>query len=453
MTSADRAFAWMTWALPVVLLTAYGAWMLAVWPGGLGPDSYAILKEVSKSEGQFSAGKTVVWHHFLKALYGTTQRVEIPVIFQLGFAIAIQSRILLQCWRWELKKTFYFLLVFITLAPHTILHMGMLYPDGMFALAVTAVLFELWITLRSGKINITSLIILIVATPFALYGRTNGVVMLLPLAYATYRLTGPERLKLISIVIIWCTLIFTASKFHKQLQVSQLFSLTIYETVNFMQPRPMKLWTERPRLSHKTLDTLHRYASTEELRQAYDRDYWDPLVLHPDGPQLGRMSKQDSRIIQREFIRYNLWQNLPAFFSSRVNIFLVSAMAQGGIVTTGGYGTEYLLKQLDTRSIYRPFDFPLLTSAVLTLSAWSFTLRLILWTPFIGIGLISLLLFSAGARRDYNMIFLLSPMIIQLGGIFLFSTAGEYRYILPFFFISLFAMPALALARLGGRTP
>ena len=51
MTSADRAFAWMTWALPVVLLTAYGAWMLAVWPGVLGPDSYAILKEVTTDGG------------------------------------------------------------------------------------------------------------------------------------------------------------------------------------------------------------------------------------------------------------------------------------------------------------------------------------------------------------------------------------------------------------------
>ena len=451
MASAYRINSRMTWAIPVGLLMMYSSWLLAVWPGVLGPDSYAILKDISDPGDRFSAGKTVVWHHFVKAFYGPTQRVEAPIIAQLLFAIAIQSRILLQCWRWNLKKSFYFLLVFVALAPHTLLSMGMLYPDGMFSLAVVAVLFELWVSLRRKAISRTSLIILITALPFALYGRTNGLVMLFPLAYVTYRLSGSERLKLISITLIWCVLIATASKFHKQLQVSQLFSLTVYETVNFMQPRRMNLWEERPRLSQKTLDILHRYANTEELLQAYDRDYWDPLVLHPDGPLLGRMSKQESRTIQREFIRYNVCQNLPAFISSRINIFLVSAMAQGGIVTVGGNGTRFFLNKLHTRSEYRPFDIPMLSSLIFTLSAWSFTYRIILWTPFIGIGLMALLLHRAWRRKDRDLALLLSPMILQLGGIFLFSTAGEYRYILPFFFISLFALPALACSRRDDR--
>lgn len=67
----------------------------------------------------------------------------------------------------------------------------------------------------------------------------------------------------------------------------------------------------------------------------------------------------------------------------------------------------------------------------------------------IGIALLfSTLLMAWRGRRTVEFIVLL-PMAIQFGGIFLFSSAGEYRYLLPFFVLPLLLFPIRAELRPG----
>ena len=64
----------------------------------------------------------------------------------------------------------------------------------------------------------------------------------------------------------------------------------------------------------------------------------------------------------------------------------------------------------------------------------------------LGIALLLWLFFTAARRRQWDEFMLALPMIAQLGGIFLLSIAGEYRYLLPFFMLPLVILPIL-LAR------
>src|SRR2546427_4139132 len=48
-------------------------------------------------------------------------------------------------------------------------------------------------------------------------------------------------------------------------------------------------------------------------------------------------------------------------------------------------------------------------------------------------------------KCNKSLLLISIPMIVQLGGIFLFSIAGEYRYILPFFTITLVFLPILQM--------
>src|SRR2546427_6391726 len=77
-----------------------------------------------------------------------------------------------------------------------------------------------------------------------------------------------------------------------------------------------------PRVSQKTVDAMEKHKPLQVYLENYDRDYWDPLVFKSDGPQVLNIPRSERKIIIREFFRYNLWRNIPAFLSSRVNIFL-----------------------------------------------------------------------------------------------------------------------------------
>ena len=430
-------------ALFVLLACVYTLWLAALWPGILGEDSAAIMLEIDRA-GEFLSGKPAFWFFFVNTFYGSTRLAEVPIAIQLVIAALVFARILSWCWQRQHVKTFWFLLLFIALSPRAIYSASMLYPDGPFAIASISLLFELWLTLRARRLSTVSFGMIAVTLPFALSARANGIVLLIPLLYTLVRLQGWQRLRLGALALAWCTLLIAGATTHRSASHGVLFPLTVFETVNFMQPHPMQLWRPKPRVSAPTLEALHRYASTEVLLKNYDRDYWDSLYHKPDGPRLGRMSKEDKRTVIKEFFRYNLWQNVPAFVASRVNVFLVSALAEGDEPSMTY--SQHVIPRTDSQSTYRAIDVPRLTSFVERLHDASFPYRWLLWTPLLGIALLLWLFFSAAHRRQWDEFMLALPMIIQLGAIFLLSIAGEYRYLLPFFMLPLAILPIL-LAR------
>ena len=416
--ATSRLFA----GLFVLLITVYALWLIALWPGVLGEDSAAIMLEVDRA-GEFLSGKPVFWFFFVNTFYGSTGLAEVPIAIQLVMAALVFARILAWCWQQGHVKTFWFLLLFIAMSPRAAYSASTLYPDGPFAIASVSLLFELWLTLRARRLSTTSFGMIAVTLPFALFARANGIVLLLPLVYTIMRLHGRQRLRLGALALAWCALVGVGASAHKSAGHGVLFPLAVFETVNFMQPHPLRLWRPSPRISAQTLETLHRYASSEDLLRNYDRDYWDPLYHKPDGPRLGRMSKQDKRTIVKEFFRYNLWQNIPAFASSRVNIFLVSALAQGGEPSVTY--AQYVIPRTDSVSVYRAMNVPKLTSYVESLHHASFSYRWLLWTPLFGIALLIWLFVTAAWRRRWDEFMLMLPMFVQLGAIFLLSIAGE----------------------------
>ncbi len=402
-----------------------------------------MLLEV-QSDGAIPSGKPSFWYYYVKALVGSTGLVEVAIGFQLLLSALVFSRILGWCWQHGLKKTFFFLLIFICLAPHMINFIGALYTDGTFAVAASGLLFELWLVAQTRRLSPVSLLVCAILLPFAVFFRPNGLVFLAPVLYVAALLNGSDRAKLLGVSLTWCVLAFAGVKLHDTRSHGAVYPLALFETVNFLQPRPMNLWQGWKRVSDPTVEVLTRHQTLANILQHYDRDYWDPLIYAPDGPHLDDLNEADKNTVVTEFFRYNLWQNLPAFLGSRVNIFMVSALAQGGLVSTDY--APYVLSQVKTNSRFRPFHLTALESALTSLYAFSERKRLLLWTPFLGI----VLLFKLGHRgwreRSKPMLLVAIPMTIQLLAIFAFSIAGEYRYLLPFFTLPLVALPALAIA-------
>lgn len=427
----------------LLLLTVYAVWLFTFLPGVLGEDSLAILWEV-QTRGVFQSGKTVFWYFFVKTFFVPTGLVEAPIGFQFFISAIIFARILSWCWAEGLKKIFVFLLVFVCLAPHMIIFMGALYPDGIFSVAVAGLLFELWLVNKKRQLSYASLLIIIIAFPFAVFSRSNGIIFLAAVFYSIAAIKNVDRIKLIAVSFLWCMLALVATKTHKTYSHGSLYPLAIFETANFLQPRPMNLWREKPRVSEETINILTKYQTIEKIVANYDRDYWDPLNYKPDGPKLGDLEKKEKKIIVKEFFRYNIWQNIPAFLSSRVNVFLVSALAQGGMVSID-YASQ-VLPQIETKSSFRSLQWRALESQLKNLHALSEKYRWLLWTPFVGIVLLIMMLRRGFYALNKPMLVVAIPMGIQLIAIFIFSIAGEYRYLLPFFTLPLVALPALAIA-------
>ena len=443
-------------ALWALLASAYAVWLMTFWPGVLGEDSVAILQEVQNPDA-FRSGKTVVWYYFVKLLYGGSGRVEIPVATALILCAAMLARILAWCWAQRLHKTLMFGLLAIALAPHMVYFMGTLYPDGLFAVASAALLFEVWLCVQRRTASPASLIMLALALPFAVFLRPNGLVFLAPVLLACWWLDTRSRLWTLLIAAAWSALVMAGNQVHKSTTQETQFPLAAFETAGFLQKRAMnELWAlyphmndpwvlQKPKVSPATLEALGRQRPLEKIQQYRDPAYWDMLVFHPEGPQLGALSNEDKRTVVREFWTYNLWQNLPDFMGSRVNVFVSSALAQGGFPALS-YATN-VLPRVSSQSTYRVWQWSTLEHWLQKVHAKSYTWRWLLWTPWLGFLLLLWASIRGMRRAEAGLLLISIPMLIQWGGVFVFSIAGEYRYLLPFFTLPLALLPAMAMSR------
>lgn len=426
----------------LLLAMVYGAWQLVFWPGVLGEDSLSILLEIENPESHRS-GKPAFWFYFVRLFYQGDHLVEAPIAAMLLLSAVMLARILAWCWAAKLYKTVFFSLLFICTAPHLIFFAGSLYPDGFYSIAVAALLFEVWLVARTRTATLRSLFAVALALPVATFARPNGVIFLIPVSLLVLMVDRVSRRHLAILVLVWCAVMAAGSSLHKSPGHGALYPLAIFETVNFLQPRPMKLWTAQPIVSTITVETLKKHYPLDGYRRYYDPDYWDPLQFYPQGPRVMSFPAEDRALITEEFLRYNVWHNIPLFLGSRVNLFLVSALAKGGFPSFDY--ARHVLKKLDAQTDYRQFHLTRLERALKAVHDFSYRNRWLLWTPFLGIGLLVWALWRGAITRDKAMLLVSLPMLVQFGGIFLLSTAGEYRYLLPFFTLPLVLLPMFAL--------
>lgn len=432
----------------ILIAVIYGVWLVVFWPGALGEDSIAIIKEVLDPD-RFLSGKTNFWYWFVRLFYLDHERVEVPIGIMLILSAIIQARILGWCWIQKLKKTTAFLLIFITLAPHFILYIGTLYPDGIYSVAVVGLLFESWLIACTKRCGFASFVMVAVTFPFAAFARPNGIVFIVPVVFLSvwiwkhYRRDGT----LLGIIVAaWCAANIIGYRQHPSQTQKAAYPLAIFETVNFLQPRPMNLWTATPRISPQTITTLKKYNPIDVYFKNYDPDYWDALVYLEGGPHVQSFSEADRKIITREFFRYNLWHNIPKFWGSRINVFLTACLAQGGAPPDPTYA-KHVIDIVKSKSTYRLFGLNRTETLMSRIYEFSYMYRWLFWTPFLGLGLMCWALVIGIGSRDWPMLLVATSMLVQFGGILFFSIAGEYRYILPFFTLPLALLPMIVIHR------
>lgn len=416
----------------LLLAALYGLWLANFWPGVLGQDSLAVLLQIE--EGEIQSQKPVFWYLFVKWLYEPHRLIEVSVAVQLLLSALIFGRILGWCWQQGMRKAFFFLLVFVCLSVPVLYYQSALYSDGLFCAAVAGLTFEAWLIIRARKVGTLSLLYLALLVPVALFFRANGAFMLAILLPLLLCVPNADRLKLGLVFLAWVLLYSYANYSHKSLQRhGSLFPLAIFETVNFLQPHAVgtRIMGLEGLVTPATMTVLERRRPIKDIVAFYDRDYWDPLVYRAAGPAFLSLPKEDKAVIVREFFCCNLWHNLPAFLGSRVNVFMVAALANGGF---GGLDeTVTIVPQIKSRSQVRPLDLGPVDTGLRAMVDVSFKYRWILWSPFLGIGLLVALAVRGWKRRDWPLVMLMVPLLLQLGGIFLFSIAGEYRYLMLFF--------------------
>lgn len=437
----DRETSAQTWLILLFLLAAlYGTWLTVFWPGVLGEDSLAILLEV-ESATSFPSGKPNFWYYFVKTFYESLRLVELPVMAQMGLCALIFSRILAWCWCQGLRKTSIFLFVFIAAAPHVIYFIGLLNSDSLFAVGTAGLLFEMWLVSRAKRVSPASFAMIAISLPLAVFFRTNGIVSLIPIVVIGFALAWPERLKLLAISAFWLILMLVAHKAHPKYKHEVLFPLAAFETANFLQPRAMHLRGPLSRVSEKTIQILTTFDPIQKTIEYFDRDYWDPLVYFPDGPGLLRIESHLRSQFIREFFTYNLWHNLPSFAGSRVNVFMASVMAEGGFANL--QDAAGVINRSKSRSEFRAFHLNGLEEFLKAVHAFSYNLRWVLWTPLLGIIMLFYVARVSFKEKDAAVLSITVPMILQLGGIFFFSIASEYRYLLPYFVLPMVLLPIL----------
>ena len=425
-----------------ILCVLYTLWLLACWPGVLGQDSLAVMREV-ESERAFQAGKPAFWYAYVLSLYGPTRLVEVPIICQLVICALICARILTWMVEHEMYKSFWYGLLGVALAPSVVYYASSLYSDGIYAIATAGMMFEVWRSYRERRLDKTACWMLLLTIPFALFSRPNGLINILALIGLYFYLPNSGRWKLLAVVTPWCVLaVVTHTQFKYRAPIGTVFPLALYETVGFMEHRPMGLWERNePRVSHKTIEALTASGkSLEHINSFYDHYYWDPLIFFPDGPNLLALPELAKKTIVREFFTYNIWHNFPAFAASRVNIFLYAAFANGGI--PGPNNAENILPQTLSTSKIRFRN----GSAHRVLMGWfDFTIknRVIFWTPWVGLWLIALGCLQTWRRRDHAGLMVCMVFVLQIAAVVCFSIAGEYRYLLAFFTAPLVMLPVL----------
>lgn len=426
----------------IFLLLIHFFWYLGVWPGPMGQDGYSLIANINEGTPKYT-GKEPAWLIYALATYGVTQRVEALVIPSIFLHVLVFTRIIAWTFEQGHKKTALVSLIFIASAPHVLNYETSLYPDSLFSLAFIGVLFEIWLSLRNKKLNGISGSIIFILFPMAAFFKGNGILILLPILYLATRLKKNERWILIAMTVGWIFAVQLGGKAnHLGRGHGALDPLILFETVNFMQSKPMNLWENQHMVTDRTKEIIYQYISQEDIDTLFDRDYWDTLWhQNLDRVKFRHMSKAEKKTLRKEFFRYNLWRNIPAFTSSRVNIFLASSFAQGGMV--GPRDAQHGLETVKTKSKYNPFNLEHIPNYINKFFEESYGLRFLLWTPLIGVFLIvhGLITSIKQKQRDDTVITL--TIFIQLAGIFIFSIAAEYRYLLIIFFSPLLILPLI----------
>ena len=428
--------------LLALLCLLYTLWMVASWPGVLGQDSLAVMKEVDSGR-EFQAGKPAFWYLWVLALYGPWRLVEIPIICQLLVCALVCARILNWMLDQGMRKSFWYGLLGVSLAPSVVYYASSLYSDGIYAIATAGMMFEIWRSYRERRVDSTACWMLLLTVPFALFSRPNGLINAIALVALAFALPSAGRWRLGLLVLPWCIVALVAhSQFKYRTPIGSVFPMALYETVGFLEHRPMGLWERNePRISPKTVEALTAGGKDlDHIQRFYDHYYWDPLVFFPAGPALLALSEPAKKTVIREFFSYNLWHNFPAFAASRVNIFLYAAFANGGIA--GPTNAENILPQTQANS---KIQFRNGKTHQTLLSWFDFTLkhRTIFWTPWVGVWLILLGFAKTWQRRDRAGFIVCMAFGLQLAAVFTFSIAGEYRYLLAFFAAPLVLLPVL----------
>ncbi|QIL81733.1 hypothetical protein G7047_18785 [Diaphorobacter sp. HDW4A] len=427
------------WAL---LGTVYLGWLVVFWPGVLGEDSAAILMEVD-GDGEFRSGKSVLWYYFVKWTYGPTHLVEVPIAILMLLCAFFFARML--AWYWDQKRhgLCLFLLIYICAAPHMVYFAGTLYPDAIFAVAATALLFEIWILCSERWVSWLSLCVFTIALPFAVFVRPNGIIFLVPALLALLFVHGKSRHLLTAVLGLWCAAIYAGAHFHHSTTQSATRSLVLFETVKLMQPRAMnEFWQKmpdmndpwvlrEPKLTPRTLEILEGRLPGKRLSDFSDPVYWDMRVFDPVGPQLLTLPEAQAEELEHEFFHHNLWQNLPDVIASRVNVFLSATLAQGGFPALNY--SPYVLRRITATSQMRRFGMSTAEQMLRTVHRLSYGWRWLLWAPWLGLGLLMLVALQGTRRKDGSALLICIPTILQLFAIFAFASAGEYRYLLLFF--------------------
>lgn len=427
-----------------LLLVVYGIWLLTCWPGVLGEDSLAIMLQV-EDRVPFESGKPVFWYLLVKALYGATLRVEWLTSVQLLIAAVVFARILSWCWLEGLRKTFWLILISVALAPHVMFFQSAVYSDGLFAVATAGVLFEIWLIAKYRRVSITSFAWMLVLLPMALFLRGNGVVLALSALAAWPLLSRVDKRKLALLLVGWIALHAWADQHFKLRNHGVLYPLALFETVNFLQPQAMNIRLPHTRVTPKTFEILTSTGqSLDKIISSFDRDYWDTLYYHSTGPML-HLPKNAEKALVKEFFSVNLWRNIPAFVSSRMNVFLVSFLGMGGF--PGVNGAYLYLPRTAAQSEVTPVNMGPVGKAMTAIYDFSFKHRWILWTPLWGLLLAFVLLKLALKHKDRTLLWIVVPLLAQLGGIFAFSIAGEYRYLLMFYVSTAALLPMFVVHR------
>jgi hypothetical protein len=408
----------------------------------MGQDGFSLIANINQGVPKYT-GKDPAWLLYALATYGLTNRLEAIVIPSIILHVIIFTRMLSWIYFQGHKKTVFFCLVFISCTPHILNFETSLYPDSIFNLAFIGLLFEIWLSLKIKRPSTYSTISLLILFPIAAFFKGNGILILAPIFYLAYKLNKNDRRLLILMTIVWTLAIQIGGKVNDLGKGHGVFQpLILFETINFMQSKPMKLWETQHMVTDKTKKIIYQYISQENIDGLFDRDYWDTLWhQNPDKVKFRSMTKEDREDLQKEFFKYNLWRNIPAFTSSRVNIFLATAFAQGGMV--GPSDAKNGLNNVSTKSKYNLFGFDYLGGVITNIFDESYGLRFILWSPLLGIFLIIRCSMLSIQQKNLDDIVIAATLAAEMMAIFAFSIAAEYRYMLIIFYSPLLLLPLL----------